>query len=112
MAADYYGKTSDVIYLGTITGEQFAKAYKEIASSKDKVPKASTILPVTGVGGCRIYAVQQLSNEHPVETDKPVIEAWIFYDILPQDNRTLEPKTGKVIEKSAEPKKPALVVDL
>lgn len=64
MARDYHNKLRCVVYLGVLTGKEFEQKYMEISNSPDKVPVASTLLPVGG--------------------DSQKVMAWIFYEMQGQ----------------------------
>ena len=85
---DYFGKKKGVVYLGVITGKEFEKVYQEMSNSPDKLPLASTIIPLTDSNGCTLF--------QDADSQEPVIQAWIFYETIPQDNRTADKETGIV----------------
>lgn len=62
---NYNGLNGYTKYLGIVTGEEFEQAYNDMSDSPDKLPIASTILPVHTI---------------PLNEDaKPLAQAWIFY---------------------------------
>ena len=79
---DFYGKDKLVVYLGPVTGKEFQDRYIDIAMSKDKVPIASTIIPINNVGD---------------KETQPLFHAWIFYEkpgieASKQPEQKVEPK--------------------
>lgn len=71
---DFRGKQHLVKYLGIVTGEQFEELYNEMTNSDDKLPVASTILPLGFKDG-----VQK-------------VQAWIFYEVIPKEEPVPEKK--------------------
>lgn len=97
---DFRGNRKYVLYCGIITGKKFEEIYQEISNSINKLPVASTILPITGHAGARIYSTRQEQpnpNEPPItveDMDSPLIEAWIYYEVPAAQIK--EPEKAKI----------------
>lgn len=89
---DYYGYVQGVKPLGIVTMKEFADEYEKLANSKDKIPVASNVIPLKGAEGCTRYRKPMPDDER-----EPEYEACIFYKYKPQDNRVVDPATGKVV---------------
>ncbi len=83
----YYGKLSETKFLGQVTGEIFQEIYMKMSQSEDKLPVASTIIPITDSEGC---TMRNRENE-------PLVLAWIFYEYNPQALKSFDKETGKVV---------------
>jgi len=61
---DFRNNEKLVVFLGPVTGKEFQDRYIDMSMSKDKLPVASTIIPIQNKG----------------EEAQPLFFAWIFYE--------------------------------
>jgi hypothetical protein len=78
---DYYKKSKGVTFVGIVTGKEFEQKYMEISNSEDKLPTASTIIPIN-------------SSDKEAE---PIFHAWIYWETAPVPDEVIVQKQDKIV---------------
>ena len=88
---DYHNKTRHAVYFNRITGVKFQEEYAKISESTDKVPVASTLIPILCSNGCTLYASAEKEGIL-TETQYPLYDAFIYYEKKHTEQQDPKPK--------------------